>query len=413
MLALKKMRCLLWLPLVLLAAPPVLAGVEEIRAVFRPDPANPMANQFRNVTPSTGYCAHFAYYCDPRGWFTLNLPLGAPPQTVGGPVEANHADPRQGVFLKIPSEWRRVTVTNEQGDTAELEVRASGIGGRHDLGGNVRVITGGGNHEQLWSSGRWHKAPAPCIPTGAITGTDYFIVWHWFVPENAGACAPQALFDLPWSEYRYVHFGYELRTPSPLNMPAGIYRGRQVYTLGPGMDFDFGDRVMPNDTLVELDFVLDVDHILRVEVPPGGHRVQLEPQGGWQAWLQDGRKPQRLFRDQAVNLWASSPFKMTLECAAPLNNTCSVTNTAGHQVPLALAVSLPYGLTDGAGRAVNRLPLRLDGSGTERFQPAHYIDYKPSQLHFEVGADDVARMLEQSDGGPYTGTATVVWDSEV
>jgi hypothetical protein len=91
MLALKKMR---WLPLVMLPAPSVLAGVEEIRAVFRPDPANPMANQFRNVTPSTGYCAHFAYYCDPRGWFTLNMPLGGPPQTVGGPVEANHADPR-------------------------------------------------------------------------------------------------------------------------------------------------------------------------------------------------------------------------------------------------------------------------------------------------------------------------------
>ena len=395
----------------LLVVSPVYAGNAEIRAEFRPDPSNPLVNRFKNVTPSSGYCEHFIGFCEPRGLFSLNLPIGPIIQTSGGPVQANHPDPRQGAYLKVPSEWRTVTVTNDRGDSAQLEIRISGIGGRHDLGASVVAITGGGNHEQLWSTGRWHKAPAPCLPSGGLTGSDIHIVWFWLVPENASACATQALFDIPNYFYRYVHFGYELRTPNPLTMPAGTYSGSQTYTVGPGMDFDFGDRVLPNENLATLDFVLEVDHILKVEAPPGGNRIQLEPQGGWQAWLQNGRKPIRLFRDQTINLWTSTPFKMTLECPEPMGNTCSVRNAAGHQVPLDIAVTLPPGLTDAAGRPVNRLPLTLDGSGSERFLPSRYIDRKPSTLHFEIKADGVAQMLEQP-GSTYTGTATVVWDSE-
>jgi hypothetical protein len=388
------------------------AGRVDVLAEFRPDPANPMVNRFKNTTPTSGYCAHFSGFCDARGLFSLNLPLGPFPQTTGGPVPANHADPRQGAYLKVPSEWRAVTVTNEQGDSAELEIRISGIGGRADHGGDVQVITGGGNYDHLWSTRRWHNAPAPCLSTGGLTGSSYYVIWFWLVPENAGACATQALFNLPNFDYRYIHFGYELRTPNPLAMPAGTYRGSQVYTVGAGMDFDLGDRVQPHDNLAILDFTLAVDHILRVEVPPGGQRVQLEPQEGWQGWLQQGRKPSRLFRDQPVNLWTSSAFKMTLECPEPLGNTCSVRNAAGHQVPLDIAVSLPNGLTDSAGRPVSRLPLRLDGSGTERFVPSHYIDRKPSTLHFEIKADAVGQMLE-NPGSTYSGTVTVIWDSQV
>ncbi|POA38582.1 hypothetical protein C1893_31575, partial [Pseudomonas sp. MPR-ANC1] len=86
----------------------------------------------------------------------------------------------------------------------------------------------------------------------------------------------------------------------------------------------------------------------------------------------------------------------------PLGNTCSVSNGT-HQVPLEVAVSLPAGLYDSAGRPVNRLPLRLDGSGTERFQPRIYIYRQPSTLHFSVLADGVAQMLEHGSGTTYSG----------
>lgn len=395
-----------------LAALPVFAGNTEVRAEFRPEPSKPMVNRFNNVTPSVGYCAWFGPFCKSRGMFSLIMPLGPARQTVGGAVMANHADPRQGAYLKVPSEWRTVMVTNDHGDSAQLEVRIAGIGGRANHYADVVVLTNGGNYNNLWSSGRWSAAPPPCQPTGGLNGTSWWVSWFWLVPENAGACASQALFDLPRFDYRYLEFAYELRTPNPLATPAGVYTGRQVYTVGPGMDFDLGDNVLPNENLVVIDFVLDVDHILKVQVPPGGNRIQLEPQGGWQAWLQNGRKPSRLFHDQSVALWASSQFKMTLECPEPMGNTCSLRNAAGHQVPLDVAVTLPPGLTDAAGRPVNRLPLRLDGSGSELFQPSRYIDRKPSTLHFEVKADAVEQMLEQP-GSTYNGSVTVVWDSQV
>ena len=387
-----------------------IAGTAQVSAVFRPDPANPMSNRFKNITPSTGYCAWFAYLCNPMGWFSLTLPVGA---ISGGPVAANHADPRQGAFFKVPSEWRTVSVTNnETGETAELEVRISGVGGSTAHGGNVMTITNNGGYEALWSTGRWHRAAPPCTPSGGLNGTSYYVQWFWHVPQNADTCTSRALFDLPWLSHTQLSFGYELRTPNPLAMGAGIYRGVQMYTMGPGMDFDFGDVTVPGENTLQLDFMLDVDHILKVEVPPGGNRVQLEPQGGWQAWLQHGRKPTRLFRDQTVNLWASSAFKMTMECGEPTGNTCSVRNGAGHQVPLEVAISLPSGISDAAGRPVNRLPLRLDGSGSELFQPTRYVDRKPSTLHFEITADAVSQMLEQA-GSTYSGEVTVVWDSQV
>lgn len=398
--------------LLALAAAQVYAGNVEVRAEFRPNPANPMLNRFKNVTPSTGYCAYFYVYCDSRGLFSLVMPLGPARQTVGGPVQANHGNPRDGAYLKVPSDWRTVTVTSDQGDSSQLEVRIAGIGGRADHYGDVVKITGGGDYRHLWSTGRWSGAPPPCQSSGGLNGTSYWVWFFWLVPENAGACTSQAKFDLTQFDYSHLEFAYELRTPNPLAIPAGTYRGIQVYTVGPGMDFDLGDNVLPKDNQVLIDFVLEVDHILKVEIPPGGNSIQLEPLGGWQAWLQNGRKPSRLFRDQTVNLWASSQFKMTLECAEPLGNTCSVRNAAGHQVPFDVAVSLPPGLSDAAGRPVNRLPLRLDGSGTELLQPSMYVDRKPSTLHFEIKADAVEQMLEQP-GSTYTGTATVVWDSEV
>jgi len=68
-------------------------------------------------------------------------------------------------------------------------------------------------------------------------------------------------------------------------MRAGTYRGQVTYSVGPHKDFDLGNVMLPNDEQITLNFILSVDHILKVEIPPGGERVELLPQGGWQGWL--------------------------------------------------------------------------------------------------------------------------------
>jgi hypothetical protein len=153
---------------------------------------------------------------------------------------------------------------------------------------------------------------------------------------------------------------------------------------------------------------------MKVDIPPGGNRVALQPVGGWQSWLNEGRKPTRLMRDQTFNISASSRFKMNIECQYFFVNDCLIREPGtGHAVPLEVSVSLPNGLTDGAGQAVNRRRLLRDGTGTELFQPSFYLDRKVGTLHFEVARDAVERMIREGEARTYSGNVTVIWDSEV
>lgn len=389
---------------------PAQAVIQDITAQFRPNPSNPMVNEFTNTTPESGMCPwHVPAYCKAQGIFTIRTnDLKA---TSNGPILANHENPRQGAMWKVPSYWRDVSVTHTStGETETVQMRIAGIGHRWDISYPPGV--GAWSQPGLDWSNAWRIAPAPCQGINYLAASISYALFFWVVPENAGVCNRVPSHDIRWLAYSHTEYAYALKTPNPLTMATGQYTGSLTYSVGPGGDFDFGDVMIPQDNQLTFNFTLDVDHHLKVEVPPGGNRIQLEPQGGWQGWLNTGRKPSRLFRDQTVNLWASSQFKMTLECPEPMGNTCSLRNATGHQVPLDIAVTLPPGLNDAAGRPVNRLPLTLDGSGTEFFQPMRYVDRKPSTLHFEVKADAVAQMLEQP-GSTYNGTVTVVWDSEV
>jgi len=209
-----------------------------------------------------------------------------------------------------------------------------------------------------------------------------------------------------------MEYAYELRTPNPLGMSSGQYTGSITYSMGPGGDYDFGDVMMPSKNSLTFNFTLSVEHDLKVEVPPGGNRIELVPQGGWQAWLNQGRKPTRLFRDQTFTISASSRFKMQLACERVIGDSCALKNADGHEVPLDISVSLPHGLSREDGAAVNRQPLLLSGVGTELFQPGFYVNRRPGTLHFEVKKEHADTMVTQG-GTTYSGQVSVIWDSEL
>nr|WP_224794238.1 hypothetical protein [Pseudomonas fluorescens] len=395
-----------------LVADTARAEVHNIEATFQPDPASPHKNQFKNQTPSEGFCRQVPAACEPAGLFSLIAHI---PFTANAPILANHADPRQGGMAKVPSAWRDVTVTHTSGDTKVLQLRIAGIGHEAAFPLSVVELTGGGWWDQLWEGGSWLYAPAPCQGVGIATAGHYGYNSFWKVPEGAGVCSKQAKFDIPLAmRYQYFVYAYELRTPDPLQMVAGEYTGTATYTVGPGQDFDMGDVMIPADNLLLMNFRLDVQHTLKVDIPPGGNRVVLEPQGGWQSWLSQGRKPTRLMRDQTFNISASSRFKMNLQCEYANGNDCALWEpSAGHAVLLEVGVTLPGGLTDASGQAVNRRPLRRDGVGTDLFQPGFYVDRKPGTLHFEVAREAVDEMLKPGISRSYSGNVTVIWDSEV
>ncbi|PRA29208.1 hypothetical protein [Pseudomonas poae] len=398
--------CLLW-------AAPASALVQDITAVFRPDASKPDENTFTNTTPVTGYCQMAPGQCADNKTFSIRLPVSA---QSSGPLMAKPADPRQGAYWKAPAQWRSVTVVNMFGEEETVELRISGIGSRHQFDRHVAELVGGGvsalqGHQRLWVGSSWVNPPSPCRYSGVGFYGDFTYQFLWKTPVEEG-CAKIPNYPIPDMRYEYLDIAYELRTPNPLTMSTGVYSGVLNFGIGPHQDFDFGDVMLPNDSQLMLSFTLDVQHILKVDLPPGGERVELLPQGGWQAWLQHGRPPARLLRDQTVRLTASSRFKMLLECSVIAGNTCGLKNGAGEQVPVQVAVTLPSGLSDGAGQSVNKRPLRLDGSGTELFQPSSYVDNRPAVLHFEVAKDDVGTMLSHP-GSTYSGGVTVVWDSEV
>ncbi|WP_085724420.1 hypothetical protein [Pseudomonas sp. R37(2017)] len=396
-----------------LHAPSVGAVEQEITAKFVPDPANPLVNKFVNTTPQTGVCPNYiSGTCARLGIFSLRVPGLQFKSTQ--PIPAGHTDPRQGATFSVPSSWRSVDVVHSRtGERETVEIRIAGIGGTWALarppGVSAWTPPGGTRWREPWT-----RPPAPCTGLDINVAGTFFAFFFWLIPEGAGACGLVPTMDIPWFDHREVEYVYELRTPNPLGMSSGQYQGSLTYTAGPGGDFDMGDVMLPNDSVITLNFILDVQHSLKVEIPPGGNRIELLPQGGWQAWLNHGRKPVRLFRDQTFNLSSSSRFKMQLECQYPLGNTCALRDTASTDlVPLNTSVSLPGGLTDAAGQPVQRRPLQLDGSGTELFQPGFYVERKPGTLHFEVSREHVEQLLHPGVSKTYAGSVTVIWDSEV
>ncbi|WP_330209088.1 hypothetical protein [Pseudomonas sp. AM4(2022)] len=385
---------------------PALAIVEEITAVFRPDPSNPMSNKFTNTTPQSGLCPwHVPARCEAVNTFSIrNSAFRA---NSAGPIPAYPDDPRKSAYFKVPSAFRDLQVTHRgTGRVETVQMRMAGIGGRWNAPVSAWTTT-----DSNWNR-YWYGAPPPCMPINYIAAGVNFALFFWIVPENAGACSVTNGYAIERMSYTTLEYGYELKTPNPLGMDAGVYEGSITYSMGPGGDVDFGDAMIPDENTLTFNFTLSVEHNLKVDLPPGGNRVELLPEGGWQAWLNRGRQPSRLFRDQTFVISASGRFKMTLECGLAIGNTCGLRNGTGDEVPLQVGVTLPFGLNDQHEQPVNKVPLRLDGVDTELFQPQFYVNNRPGNLHFEVEKDDVKQMLEQP-GSTYFGVVTVVWDSEV
>ena len=394
---------------------PAGAAVLNINASFAPDSAAPQRNEFKNQTPSQGFCTQVPQACEPEGLFSLIAPITF---TANAPIRANHADPRQGGMAKVPSEWRDVQVTHSSGETHIVKIRIAGIGHESAIPVPISELTGQDGlrgWDSLWQGGGWIYAPSPCQGVGWATAGTRGYNSFWKVPPGAGVCAKRALLEIPLSfRYLYFVFGYQLITPNPLSMQSGQYTGSITFSVGPGQDFDMGDVMQPDDSTLTLNFNLDVQHTLKVDIPPGGNKVELVPEGGWQNWLQNVRKPVRLFRDQTFNISASSRFKMELSCFITGTNNCMIVDlVSGRTAEVQISISLPNGLTDLVGEPVKRRRFYPGSHRAQQFQPAFYVDRAPGVLHFEIDSFYVNSMLQSGRAATYSGTVTVIWDSEV
>lgn len=390
------------------------AITQEIRATYVPDPANPQSNRFVNQTPQSGYCSQYPNDCARLNLMGVSLPLRFASVQAIRPDSAE----RDGAMFRMPFEWRSLTVRNiVTGEAEMVEMRIGGFGTRYVLSDTASNLTGvagdSAAHGALWGGTGWYVAPRPC-QSGAMAsfGPDYYR-FFWFLSSEA-VCSKRASFLIPWMSYDYLDIAYELRTPNPLGMSAGIYAGEFSYGVGPGQDIDTGSNLLPDTSSLTFRVLLDVQHVLKVDIPPGGNKIALLPQGGWQAWLQQGSKPTRLFRDQTFNISASSRFKMYFECEFAAVGACALRDTVSGatDAQVFLSVSLPDSISDTAGQPVKRRPLS-NSPDAMAFQPTRFMQRAPATLHFEIPSVYVEQMLQPGKGKRYTGNVTVIWDSEV
>jgi hypothetical protein len=390
------------------------AANQEIRALFQPDPSQPNKNVFINKTPDSGYCASYPGQCADNNMFSIQVPIRFNTVT---PLFASN-----GIWVKVPAEWRELTVTNQQTqETSKVQVRISGIGSKFHLSKPVTELTGQSDvlegHRKLWTSNSWVYATPPCLYSGVgfYSPTTYAFFWKTPQPQ---ACVKTAAFDVGQMYFDNLDIAYELRTPNPLDMSTGLYTGSLNYSVGrANADFTMGPFFDSDDSNLRLDFVLDVQHTLKVDLPPGGNKVALEPEGGWQRWIASGQRPSRIYRDQLFHLSASSRFKVRIECDSIDRITdCRMLGDRAEPNPAVSFVqtklSLPLGITGPDGAPVQNLTLGINRwSGP--FQPGFYIDRKPGNLRFEMPSYAIQDLLRPGINEVLKTDITVIWDSEV
>lgn len=383
---------------------------QEIRAMFRPDPAQPTKNVFVNKTPNSGYCANYPNQCAENVMFSIRVPVNF--------NASRFLLPGEGIPVKAPANWRRLTVTNADTQEVEtVEIRITGIGSTYRLSQPAKELTGADDdlegHRALWTTSSWVNAAAPCLFSGNLPYGPSHYGFFWKTPVEA-RCTKYTAFMIPTISFETLDFAYELRTPNPLNMSSGLYTGSMAYSIGPAGDFDFGSVLRPDDASLNLDFVLDVQHTLKIDLPPGANNVTLEPAGGWASWLDSGRKPTQVFRDQLFYISASSRFKVMMLCNSPGGNTCRLGSAEGNTTDIQVWMSLPPGISGpgSPGQTVTRHRLNFN-TWAGPFQPGLYVDRKPGTLHFDMTPFAIDFLLRPGVADRLRGNVTVIWDSDV
>lgn len=391
---------------ILAGAVEALAASRTYRFLYRPDPGNPASNAFVDQNPIG--CGFGLPPCRPNE-YGLNL------YTVPGPLSAGPAS-RSTPMFRASNEWRTITLLNgSTGHTLEANIRAVGVAGVFNFTPGLTQLVPEANGDiyvayslLFGGTGAWSYPPSPCVTRRpGYAGNDRQQTFS--ISTSSAPCMLPLIRDV--EEFRIsATLIYEILLPRPQLAQAGIYTGQVRYTTGPGMDVDFGDAVLTADSEMLINLRLEVDPIFKVEFPGGSTLMSLEPDGGWLNWLNRGRKPTRLWREQAFGFSTSIPFKMIMQCEHTLGNHCAIAASNGHHVPVEIRMTLPAGMQDAAGRPIH--DYLLNPHETPQLDPTRIILGQKGKLQFEVPKPEMESMLDHA-GKAYSGQVTFIWDAQI
>ncbi|WP_454878803.1 hypothetical protein [Serratia inhibens] len=398
-------------------AAPLYGASMDITAGFAPDFSNPSNNEFKNTTPLGGFCKDWSSYCKQQGVdFSISLPLTANRSYA---IPADNA-PRDGVYFKLPKS-SQVTVVNENNETALLTFDIEVFSGTYGRSYN--------SNEKGWVRGAWLYAPTGCGSTG-LAAAPTNGAWYSFAWRYTGTpCAKISRLNRDGQDVHSIwdqSIAYTLKTPAPLSMGSGIYKGQLRWLVGPGGDIDYGDNFIPNASELIINFTLTVNHELKVTPLTGATDVTLYPcyrgthctkdeaEKNWERWMVTNVTPQKMSGRSEFNLSSSGSFTVYMQCgsgAALDANRCPMTSgKSGTSVPVKATITLPENIADSAGQRVTDSPLFTEkNNARNRFQTHTFGTDKKGWVDFVIEQKDVKEMLKTRPDS-WSGTVTLLFD---
>lgn len=402
-----------------------LAGAAEFTITAESRSINGVSG-FVNTTVHSGLCALQPRNTNCSYGGSFNTFIDVISENGFVKLEADRSS-RMGPYFSVNKTPQKLTLTNEAtGSAWELEFALRGFGGRYILSQPVPGQNLEMEHAKLWrdpgmtgNSGWGRGAPTPsCLPLigpGAVTSTEYNFVWS--TARFGTTCYKQIQDDIPGPfRYRNFEFIYSLGGLDKYrDMDAGVYKGSMTFSVGPGGDVDFGDKMIPSDNVITINFELTVKTILKVDFPPGSNRAILQPLRGWQAWLNSGRTPPALSASHGFKISGYGLFRVYLSCDIQMGLSCGI---QGHGVatkgilvaPVDIAVTFPPGITRAyRGGPAIKVPLKSGVENAEYFQIWGVQKSQSATIHYDVAAENTALMVK-SPGSTYQGAATIIFD---
>lgn len=237
---------------------------------------------------------------------------------------------------------------------------------------------------------------------GYINLTSWIVLWG----DVGGKSCYTGLSVDGTSNIQAMFFGFKITPPSPLKMPNGIYTGSIILSLGQNKDIDLGNGVYEDNQLI-IELTLKVQHQIKVEFPPGGDKVVLQPPGGWHDWIYRGKShiPPYLIAELPYRLWSSSDFNVWLNCQYAIGEVCMLNNERlGMQVKLDVIY---------VNKSKEEFPLThgVKKLFTAGIKDPYYINEERSII-FKVQKPVLALMMEYP-GSTYKGNVTLIYDAAI
>lgn len=388
---------------------PLMAAEVTVSAEFKADSSASSQQRLTDVTPCNDpFCTYIWNYTRYKA-ITVD-------SVINHRFVKNNTHPRNNLYLKFPSA-RKVMLQHESGRQTEVTFKIKRIGGTYVSRGGINSLysmigSGGVGIMPGINNGTCSRVLAGSTSRGNTTS----FLWDINSPyDNIGGNCYRLFSNsdrLPSTqsfslEQTQIAFVYELLTDSPMKLENGQYKGRLVFSVGTGADFDMGEGDYADPQLI-VNINLNVEHQTMLRFPANSSRIMLEPTKGWQDYLATGKMTESVKADIPFQIWSTGPLSIYLQCNVDMAPYCGLRNSRnGHRITVMTTITMPQGMKAPYGIAAERIRLYASPSRV-KFTPDQKITNGAGIVHFEVNSKDVASALRSNPGGEYSGSVTLM-----